>query len=61
MVTNPIQCILTKYGELFIRMKGREVNLNSIINTANNARVRQGINQIEIRDYVRSNSFVRYG
>ncbi len=58
MVTNPIQCILTKYGELFVRMKDREVSLNSIINTANNARSRQGINQIELRDYVRSNSFV---
>lgn len=59
MVTNPIQRIVTTHGELFIKMKDREVNLNSVIAAANNARAAQGFTCIDLRDYVRSDNFVR--
>ena len=58
MITNPVQRIQLNYGELFVRMKDREVNLNSVINSANNIRKMRGLTTVDILDYTRSSNFV---
>jgi hypothetical protein len=58
MITNPIQRIRLFYGELLIRMKDKEVSLNSVINSANTLRVQRGLPVVDILDYTRSSNFV---
>lgn len=58
MITNPIQHIQLNYGELFVRMKDREVRLNNIIEAANALRIKRGLPSVTMVNYVRSNNFI---
>lgn len=58
MVTNPIQNILLNYGQLFVRMKDREVRLNDIMASANKLRGRRGLPQMPLMNYIRSSNFI---